>query len=552
MKKTLLVICTLLLCAGAFCESLFDYIPHLSGHYEGANGFYFEVTDDGTGYSIYNRNGHADILAVTATKTSINFYVRLRNDSTNGTARFYDIGLNSAYQFLVVLEKQFTCSGRYCFPGETNDSAINFRDKPGIAGTKAGQYQKGEQVAFTGRLEGWAAIDSAEDYWYSFDYDGWTVWMYGKYITFPDTVTLTAEMFHEPENTIADESIEKADPNDPVSKMEIEVPYCDFYWDYPRTVETFETGVSTISIENDGQGEWSNSTLTITAKNGKSILQNYPLPYTPYWKYHPGTARLYYATERKKGGTWNLSGIDCRDGSDIVFHDAFGGQKATLAKGIFDVTKAGDKLACLVSSEDGAGTELMVINLNTFTSTRYAIGPGLPVPDRLAWINGEEIFFATCEDKREYTSSHDFVFNRISLKNGSIFVTDTFRISGDFDNPDDPGSCLLLPSDEEDKLFLFLGLWDAYTKNYLLTFTPTVIRKDEVFGSGHFINQFWYEGKRYFAVYDSGDYWDDIVIYDNDLNEINWANLPIYWNYFKLDWVGVQGEKIFVTEYSDK
>lgn len=552
MKKTLLVICALLVCTGAFSDSLFDYIPHLSGHYEGADDFYCDITNDGTSYGIYNNNGHVDILAVTANEVSITFVVRLRNWDTNGKARFFTIALDNTYYLLSVWEEKPSLFSFYTFSGETNDDRINFRDTPGLTGDKIGQYQKGNTVSFTGEYEGWSAIDGAEDYWYSFTYNGQKAWMYGKYISFSDTVTMTAEMFRGPENTIADESIEKADPDDPVSKMEIEVPYCDFYWDYPRTVETFETDVSTVSIENDGQGEWSNSTLTITAKNGSSILQNYPLPYTPYWKYHQDTARLYYATGRKMDGTWNLSGIDCRDGSDIVFHDAFGGQRANLAKGVFDVTKAGDKLACIVSSEDGAGTELMVIDLNTFASARYRFPDNLAVPDRLAWINGEELFLATCEDKREYTSSHDYVFNRISLKNGSIFVTDTFPMPGEYDNPDDPGSCLLLPSAEDDKLFVFLEHWDEYTKNYLLTFSSTGTKWDVIFGSGHLINQFWYEGKRYFAVYDSGDYWDDIVIYDNDLNEINWADLPIYWTNFRLDWAGVQDGKILVTEYNDK
>lgn len=546
MKKSILVICLLLISAVAFSETIFGGIPKLSGRITGEQGFYCDVTDDGKCITLHNDRGAVDILAVTGDESSISLILRLRNSDFNGPAVYFGAmfveGYNNVYE-LLVWEEYPHFDDFYCLSGITNDSAINCRDAPGMAGARIGQVQKDTLIPFTGGLKEQSSIDGATDYWYSFNFNGTTAWMYGKYISFSNTVTLESYMF----SGLAD-----AGNDDPVSLMDIEVADTEYLWDLPVTEEVFDTGVSIVTIENDGQGEYSTSKLTIRAKDGTAILLDYPLPYGPYWKYDEDTARLYYATARKRELTWNLSCIDCTDGSDIVFNSAFNGNKATLQKGIFDVTRAGDKLACLAVSATSSDPELMIIDLKTLTSTRYTFPDSSIVPDRLAWINDDELFLAKCLDKREYTVSYDYNFYRVSFGNGRVIVNDSFSISGEFDNPDNPHSCLMLPSDEDGKLFLFLAKWGNYIQDYLVSFTPSGIRMDEIFGSAHLINQFWYEGNRYFAAHDEGDYWNDIVIYDNSLREINRDYLTVYFTNYLLEWVGVHNGKLIVIEINNK
>ena len=178
--------------------SIFDYVPRTSGYLNLNAGFSVQIIGDGATYNVFNNlNGQVDQIAWKANKEYVYIIVRLRGWNNENNAQYYLIvidGRNTKTKGTAYLLSEIPdLSDYHLNQAFTNDSSINLRSESSVNGKKLGQYQINNTVSFTGKMENKTEIDNANDYWFSIDYFGQPAWIYGKYVTFSKTLSITLE-----------------------------------------------------------------------------------------------------------------------------------------------------------------------------------------------------------------------------------------------------------------------------------------------------------------------------------------------------------------------
>ena len=178
--------------------SIFDYVPKTSGYLNLNDGFSVQIIGDGATYNVFNNlNGQVDQIAWKANKEYVYIIVRLRGWNNENNAQYYLIVIDGrktkAKGTAYLLSEIPDLSDYHLNQAFTNDSSINLRSESSVNGKKLGQYQINNTVYFTGKMENKTEIDNANDYWFSIDYFGQPAWIYGKYVTFSKTLSITLE-----------------------------------------------------------------------------------------------------------------------------------------------------------------------------------------------------------------------------------------------------------------------------------------------------------------------------------------------------------------------
>lgn len=543
MKKTIILFCALFMTAAAFSQSLFDYVPHTSGSIVGPDDFAIKISGNGSSYSITNRRGSVDIIAVKGEGTCVHFAVRLRAADTTGPARYYKISVYPPSQ-AVITEYSGTpdLTGFWCFRGTTNDDSINYRDTPGLSGNKTGQYQKGNQVDFTGWLDAKSALDSSEDYWYSFNAGGETAWMYGRYISFPNSVLLTASLFSKPcvvsPSTLAAAALEARSKAaaDILKTMDMETARAGDAAAF--TTQVFDTGVSTVTISNNGSGEYDYPLFTYKSGN---ITKEIKLDWYYNWQYVPDAGLLFYLTDSQ------LHCFDCKTGTEYQEGTALEFGSLYIEYSVFAVNTAGDKVAYLDAFHGRDYTPvytIQVYNLKSGKTTSYDL-PSYPA--KLGWSDDDTIFYLTNE--YTYYDAMEYTIGYISLSDGLDQTSHYFTLYGDYETPDIQYTILMLPAKDPDKILLFLGDGISYLTDLRISHSSSSWM-DYPLEMSYFINQFWYEGAPFLAFIERDE--DnrqkfDVVIYNTGFNQIKRQSFTAPNILDEVNWVGVRDGKIIVS-----
>lgn len=558
MKKIILLLCALLFAAGAFSESVYDYIPRLNGRFECSNGFTVDIGGNGISYSIANQTAETDILAVRGSPAQIEFIVRTRGRNCTGTASLYRITVNSDATITAVLcsTSPFTKKHYWCFTAELNDSSVNVRDTPGVSGNRLAQYQKGDSVTFTGAVSNNISIDNATDYWYSIDQDGGTGWIYGKYITFPTRVFLNIKMFKDVQDAQS------------ITELPVKARYVD---SGTKATDVFTAGTSNVYITNDGYGEFSESSFSC---EGNGFSTELVIPKFKYYQFEPETGTLIYLTEYDGNNNYTINCLDCKTGKSIDLTKETGSGRELLVSGpVFAINNTGTKLVYLDTPQMNDGWlisyQLCLVDLTSYTLQEYKFNRALK-PSEICWINDDTLLVA--ENCYDYPTSRCSC-HLVSLFKGNVIFYDTVTFSYsdlyeleeiedtgafsysdmvEFGKTENPYTITFIPTDNPEKVLLCLGDGDSYRSTVLLTmnWSSIIYNLDSPLGYGnYFSNEFWYQGERYLAFYSKSNSTPvvKITIYDGSLTEIRADELDIDSITDYVNWVGIQDDELIVV-----
>lgn len=553
MKKAILFICVLLFAAGAFTESVYDYIPKINGRFECSNGFCVDIGGNGISYTITNHNAETDILAVRGNPALLEFIVRTRGRNFNGQATLYKIAVKSDSTFEVTQCKTspFKRTVWWYFTAELNDSSVNVRDTPDVTGNRLGQYQKGDKVTFAGAVDNQSAIDSAIDYWYNIEHEGGTAWIYGKYITFQNKIFLNSKMF---------QNLPAANLGGPaVSDMPIKAVYVGNA--DATTKEIFDVGTASVTFTNDGHGEFSETLFSWQNGDEKKEIV---LPWRNYYQYAPETGMLIYLSEYDYFNN-SINCFDCRTGTFINLTEETGSGQELLVSGItFAINETGTKLAFTGTSykkDDYVAYPLYVVDLKTWSLQKYEFDLIIN-PANICWIDDSHLLVT------EYNSRWDgynYICCLVSLSGSDAHIQDTYSISlsgKKLGNPANPYSSIVLPTETPGVLMVYLGDEDKYHSNYYLTCRNGAISCN----SNHpldntsspanaFSNTFWYQDEMYVAAYDReltyGKIAPTVIIYDSSMTELKkeYFEMRSYSDY--VNWVGIRDGEIIIALQED-
>ena len=554
MKKLAALFLASALAVFAFADDIFNYVPRTSGYLDAGNGFSVSIRDSGKSYSVFNNTkGETGILAVQATTEQVVFIVRLREFSTNGTASFWRITVRprtpaeksasestrplSDYSEQELIEYLLTygtfpdsperadeavatselisgkpdLTGFWICGGRTNDSSVNFRDAAGIKGARVGQYQKGNAVQFTGSMDGWAAIDNTEDYWYSFSYSGSTAWMYGKYLEFGSSVSFTTDMFTGPQvftsPAVRPLGITAGKPIESLPVIGAE------YGDQDNLLsEAYDTGVSTVEILSNGYFFlYQDKRVRISGSAGE--IASFDVQ--DCW-YDESSAILYYL-QYVYGNTNELCAIDCRTGMSVpVTADETSLYTSTS---LFAVSPDGKKIAVTTQSYDWndcpvEAIEIIDTKAKTHTAYQY---------DNPATFSNEHITSLT------WLSDSDFVLTVDKYQADSVTVI-WYKMSGNRLVPECNWTfeaiyqhSAFIPLAQSGTMLVSAEDWHTWHPfTMLLEFkNGRITRKPGIEGS--FTGTFRYQGKMYIGAYEDLDTSRNtctVVIYDDALNEV--------------------------------
>lgn len=541
MKKIALFLCALLMTADVFAESLFDYIPKTSTYLRGTYGFtvhihYWKTSAD---YSITNSNAEVGILAMSGHKDRIEFYVRLRSKTTNGDVKFYFIQIDSSSQIQISqLNSVPSFQDCYLFEGLTNDDLINFRDYPAVSGIKMGQYQKNNLVPFTGCLSERSAIDNAEDYWYSFNYNGKTAWMYGKYITFPSEISITTDMFSTSQvsetpavttqnatTTISDET--------PVSELDFVT--CRFNSAGTSSTKTYDTGVSTVTFTNGLKGGSFTTTMTIS-KDGAVISSIFCEGGTRL--YIPETAQFFYS-QYYSGNQYILNGINCKDGSTIALPTSDTHTDFYIHTGDIQRNKTGDKLLCRPYPHDynSLSYPFLIIDLKTMTTTEYTLQDRWADISFFHWITDTSFLLGESVTWDDITGNVKYTFSYITIEDGTAIIKRTFSPPEQYTK-----NCCVIAQDNDNIVVVRID-----DEIWTLDSTGTTFQK-KLAVHGSFISAFTYCGNQYYATVENEKELEfDAVIYDNAMNEIRRQTLTKNYYPDKIQSINVRNGSIQIS-----
>ena len=542
MKKFILLLCALLFAAGAFSESVYDYIPRLNGRFECSNGFTVDIGGNGISYSITNQTAETDILAVRGSPAQIEFIVRTRGRNCTGTASLYRITVNSDATITAVLcsTSPFTKKHYWCFTAELNDSSVNVRDTPGVSGNRLAQYQKGDSVTFTGAVSNNISIDNATDYWYSIDQDGGTGWIYGKYITFPTRVFLNIKMFKDVQGSQS------------ITKLPIKTQYVD---SAPKTTDDFTAGTSNVYITNDGYGEFSETSFSC---EGNGFTTELVIPKFKCYQFEPETGTLIYLTEYDGNNNYCINCLDCKTGKSIdLTKETCSGRELLVSGPAFALNNTGTKLVYADTphmnyNEWYLSYPLCLVDLNSYTFQEYEFNSSLQ-PAEICWISNDMLLVA--ELRYDYPTWRCSC-HLVSLFNGNVIFYDTVTFSYsdlyELEVSQNPYSIRFISTDNPEKVLLCLGDGDSYRSTVLLTLDGSSIisSQDSPLGYDNFFsNEFWYQGERYLAFYSKSTRTPvvKITIYDSSLTEVRTDELDIDDITDYINWAGIQNDEIIVV-----
>lgn len=71
-----------------------------------------------------------------------------------------------------------------------NDNNVNMRNGPSVNDPKKAQVQRGDRLELTGKIANFSAIDSYSDYWYEVKHLNTKLWIFSKYITLPQSISI--------------------------------------------------------------------------------------------------------------------------------------------------------------------------------------------------------------------------------------------------------------------------------------------------------------------------------------------------------------------------
>lgn len=308
MKKFLILVLSLLICVNVFAD---DFFPSFRNKTDAGNNF--SVSYSYVGKAPYlrvlykNISDNTDILAAKAGNGEMELIVRYRQ--LHETMNFPE---NFADYYLIKIEKNGSASskkiqgkpdfkGFYFFPANVNDNKVNFRDGPNTKAKVAGQYQKDTNVDFMGKVDNFMKIGKDPDFWYCFNFNGTEKWIFGRWLTFPNSFQLKKELFTKPQVFKAEEVVK--------------VTSAGNFKDLP--FENTTVSVNHISSYKSGKSElqiYNNESARIIKNNQIiSTLENIHKPI-----YSPNTKCLYYV---KYGFAPTLHAVNIETGEAVSLVD---------------------------------------------------------------------------------------------------------------------------------------------------------------------------------------------------------------------------------------
>lgn len=301
MKKFLGILLSFLFVSGVFAQedSIFNYAPKTEGYLLLSDDFSVQIIGSGSSYNVFNDiKGSTDVIAWKADKKTVTMIVRLRGFNTDGAATFYlltiDGSKSKAKGKIEQIKGDPNLEGYILNQPKTNDSQINLRSSAGTSGKKVGQYQKNNNVTFTGKVSNKCQIDGAEDYWYSIDYAGTPAWIYGKYITFGHTASITLESLGvvkkpEPKAETVNTKNKSQSPDFSDIKFVVDTSY--------KVYSVFHTDNSVMKIINASDyWSWQTFNFVLTNADGSKKRSEFEMKGSPF-VYNRESDKLFYVSE---------------------------------------------------------------------------------------------------------------------------------------------------------------------------------------------------------------------------------------------------------------
>ncbi len=534
VEKVFIKFCALLFCLFV-CTALFaenatftgsNYYPLVKCYTGSIDGFYMRISssEKSSSYEIWNHNGYADVLAWKTTADTATLLVRLRGWNTDGVAVFYllEASMPDRVRMTKIDALPDLASGDWHFQtAHTNDNAINFRDKGAVSGNKMGQYQKGNTVKFSGKMDNRCSIEDATDYWYRFDYNGKEAWIYGKYITF-DTAVINEETLglkQKPVSAAASVTGASVDTKTSIASMPYDVVSV---YEYPDTLyNMFPKG--DYLVQYPILSDWSDGfDAKMYVKKGTDILAELEPQYGGVY-YSREYDRLYFSSY-VFNDTYTLTCIDTKTGSRISLNQDTD-REYYIQTQFIAPNNDGSKLVHLDDywyGDDFRALAFVVVNVADNTQIRYTL-ERYPMISVFGFLHDDVIWYASYDDEK---------IHLVKLQdNKAVPLSETYPYgdSNDYFHYTFPGfDCLFV------------------TKNPYYGKESHIVGRDGSGVAGVVINGFWYADQWYLATmeYDDSSCKSGTVhIYDRNFAEVR----SIKTSYGKYSW-GTYLEKVGVKD----
>ena len=507
-------------------NDIYLYTPKAKGYINTPEGFSVQILkyNNAIQYNIFNNTkGSTDVIAWKSTPQKVSIITRLRGWNTEREAQYFLIEVNEdskakvqTIEGIPIIDKDY-----YCCIAKTNDNAINFRAEGTINGTKIGQYSKNNEVIFTGGLVNKCSIEDANDYWYSFNYNGETAWIYGKYISFDFSAvinedTLGLKPTKESSGKTEDHSYFKD-----ISKLSIEATVTNTKDPNQNIYDLYRNADTLISVENNGVDIHHNSKITV-AKGNKILSSIESL--SGQHAYSPDGNRLFYVTYGW-GDSNFLNCIDCSNGHAVLLNSDNNNGLSIYGNNI-DINPSGSYVLFLsqISTRELDETPILAIN---FLSTKDNSVTTLPLDMdqynrnvKFGFLKDDIIYIKGLSKK-----NNDLIFYRFN-GNSLIFISKgNIEYGMDFDNNGNedwfnyykaPGISYVLIS--------FDPNYNGANKSFILGLDNSSFKDFSSTLNGFIINTFHYNGQWYFGTIkysDPSQKVGTIYIYDHHLHIVN-------------------------------
>lgn len=313
MKKFFIFVLSLLISVNLFAD---DFFPSLKNKTDAGNNF--SISYSSAGKSPYLKvlyKGLSDNTEILAAKTGngkMELIVRYRqlHETMEHPTNFVDY-------YLISIEKNGSASSKkiegspvfkdfYFFPATVNDNKVNFRDGPNTKAKVAGQFQKDAKINFVGKVDSFMKIGQDSDFWYCFNFNGTEKWIFGRWITFPNSFALNKELFTAPQ-IFKTEEVVKVTSSGKIKNLPFENTT-----ESVNRISSYKSGNSELQIIFDSD-EYDYSAKIIKNNKVISSIEKIQKPV-----YSPNTKCLYYI---KGGYSPTLHAVNIETGEAVSLVD---------------------------------------------------------------------------------------------------------------------------------------------------------------------------------------------------------------------------------------